>query len=84
MHLYTQIMKRELDYSEGEWSGLCDQLGACPGVMRVKLVERHRKGGYAATMEVDRETLTISSPFFPLAAGRCWWSDAGSYPARGR
>ena len=66
MHLFTRILKGEHDYSKDEWWGLCDLLGTCPGVERVKLLERHRKGGYAVTMDVDSDQLDAFIAAFPI------------------
>jgi hypothetical protein len=57
MHHYLRLLKPVLDYSEEEKAELTEVMAQAPGVIRIKLVERHIKGGYATTMDFERESL---------------------------
>ena len=55
MHLYLRLMSREKSdsYSSSEQQALKTFLTAAPEVMEVKTIERHIKGGYAVSLEVE-------------------------------
>lgn len=57
MHLYLRLMKRdeENSYSASEQAALRSLLEASAGVHEMKTLERHLKGGYAVTMNVEHE-----------------------------
>lgn len=57
MHLYLRLLKPVLSYTEEEKVTLVTIMASAPGVERIKLVERHTKGGYAVTLDVARESL---------------------------
>jgi hypothetical protein len=56
MHLYLRLLKPELDYTQAEQLEVTQVLSRAPGVAQVKLVERHHKGGYAATLDAERDS----------------------------
>ena len=55
MHLYLRLMKRSdaNTYSESEQETLRSFLLSGPGVLSVKTIERHLKGGYAVALDVE-------------------------------
>jgi predicted transcriptional regulator len=65
MHLYLRLLKPVLSYTEEEKAGVAAVVSAAPGVERVKLVERHVKGGYAVTVDVARESLDSLIEYLP-------------------
>lgn len=58
MHFYLRVMKRhEPDtYSALEQEALRKLLEDAPGVLAVKALERHQRGGYAVTLDVEPGT----------------------------
>jgi hypothetical protein len=57
MYLYLRLMKRSGpdSYSGAEQEALRVLLQTSPGVQNVKTLERHLKGGYAVTLDVEGE-----------------------------
>lgn len=55
MHLYLRLMKRSEanTYSESEQADLRSFLLGRPGVLAVKKIERHLKGGYVVVLDVE-------------------------------
>jgi|APAra7269096613_1048513.scaffolds.fasta_scaffold04328_10 hypothetical protein len=55
MHLYLRLMKRSAEntYSESEQADLRSFLSGGPGVLVVKTIERHLRGGYAVALDVE-------------------------------
>lgn len=65
MHLYLRLLKPALIYSAEEKVALASVMANAPGVERVKLVERHAKGGYAVNLDVTRESLDALVEYLP-------------------
>jgi len=65
MHLYLRLLKPVLNYTEEEKAAVTRVMGSAPGVERVKLVERHPKGGYAVTVDITRESLDALVEYLP-------------------
>jgi len=67
MHLYLRLLKSSSaeSYSVQEEQSLRKVLAEAPGVERVKLVERHIKGGYAVTLDVVKESLDQLIEYLP-------------------
>jgi hypothetical protein len=57
MRLYVRLLKPDLRYTGEEENALVQIVESGPGVERVGPVERHAKGGYAAMLDVARESL---------------------------
>jgi hypothetical protein len=68
-----RLLKPELCYSNEEAQDLAKVMSGAPGVERVKLVERHAKGGYAVTLDIDRESLDSLIEYLPANGLQSVW-----------
>ena len=59
MHQYVRLMRRPgaNTSSDDERSQIIELLKSAPGVERIKIVERHPRGGYSVTFDRSNESV---------------------------
>lgn len=59
MHQYVRLMRRQSanTYSDDERCQIIELLKATPGMERIKMVERHPRGGYSVTFYHSNESI---------------------------